>query len=507
MTSHNPRPMSARKLYSLILLSCFASLPASLSAAENREQSLSLRDCIDLAVQYNLNLQIQRREPIISAYGIESTRWGYYDPQFSFGGSHNYSRSASTFNEELNLTIPGQENETDGFNSGLSGLLPYTGLQYSLDANVSETDTTGAANTSSRGGASITLSQPLLRNFWIDAGRRDLQIAKFNLESAELALNQEIMSIVTRVETAYYNLIFAYETVTVQEMALELAQRSLEENKKRVEVGALAPLEEKQTESQVAARKADLLAAQRDLATQQNILKRLITDNYASLHRVDLVPTETLDAPYLLLDVESSWDRGLNQRPDLLRAQIDIESQGIRLKYNRNQLFPQLDIFGTVGRGGSGIDYGDVFTDVRSAEEPNYRIGARITIPLSNKAARSRYRAEKERQDQLILLLKDLEQSIMAEIDDAVNLARTSYDRVDATREAREYAEAALAAEQKKLENGKSTSFIVLQLQNDLTSARSAEIRARADYNNALADLALREGATLERHNIIVDVR
>jgi outer membrane protein len=102
----------------------------------------------------------------------------------------------------------------------------------------------------------------------------------------------------------------------------------------------------------------------------------------------------------------------------------------------------------------------------------------------------------------LLLSLKGQEQGIMIEIDNAIKQAASSYDRVQATRKASEYALAALEAEQKKLENGKSTSFVVLQLQNDLTSARSAELRAVADYNNALAELSFREATTFERHNI-----
>src|SRR5690606_24897163 len=113
-------------------------------------------------------------------------------------------------------------------------------------------------------------------------------------------------------------------------------------------------------------------------------------------------------------------------------------------------------------------------------------------------------KAEKE---QTLLVLKRLEQGILMEIENAVDLAKTNFERVDATRQARLYAEAALEAEQKKLENGKSTSFIVLQLQRDLTTARSAEIRALADYNKALAQLAFSEGTVFERNRLSVNVK
>jgi outer membrane protein TolC len=103
--------------------------------------------------------------------------------------------------------------------------------------------------------------------------------------------------------------------------------------------------------------------------------------------------------------------------------------------------------------------------------------------------------------------LKQQEQQTLILIENAIANAKSSYERVDATRQFRLYAEAALEAEQKKLESGKSTSFVVLQLQKDLTDARSAEIRALADYNITLANLALAEGTTFERRGINLELR
>jgi outer membrane protein TolC len=105
------------------------------------------------------------------------------------------------------------------------------------------------------------------------------------------------------------------------------------------------------------------------------------------------------------------------------------------------------------------------------------------------------------------LEVKRREQNVMVQIDNSVKQAQSDFERVDATRQARIYAEAALEAEQKKLENGKSTSFEVLRLQRDLTTAASQEIRALADYNNDLSQLAFWEGTTLERRRVSVEVK
>ena len=237
------------------------------------------------------------------------------------------------------------------------------------------------------------------------------------------------------------------------------------------------------------------------------MLKRLISDNYSDIHGVVLKPKEPLVAQSQVLDLKLSWDKGLSERPDLLQSKIELENMGLQLKYDRNQLYPELDLFGTYGRNGSGRFLDDTYDSIRNDEQPTHRIGASLSIPLGNKAARSRFRSNKLREEQLILTLKGQEQGIMIEIDNAIKQAGSSYDRVQATRKASEYAQAALEAEQKKLENGKSTNFVVLQLQNDLITARSSELRAVADYNNALAQLSLSDATTFTRHNIDWEVQ
>lgn len=476
-------------------------LTGTIQSAEQKVQDLSLQDCIELALKHNLDLQVERRNPIRAEYNIDIARAGYYEPTFGFTAAEDYSKAAAQFDPSIGLIIPGQETTTDSFSSSIRGALPYTGLQYSLNANGSVTEGNGGAQ-NSRGGSSIVLTQPLLRNFWTDSGRLGINQSRNNFRSTELALKRRVMDTITQVEVAYYNLIFTYESVKVQEMARQLAQRSLDETKKRFEVGTVAELETKQTESQVAAREADLLSARRNLDIQQNVLKRLISDDYGAVHRLVLKPKESLSAQLQVFDVQLSWDKGLSDRPDLVQSRIELENMGLQLKFDRNQLYPQLDLFGSYGQNGTGVDLGESYDAVANGDQPNYRIGATLSIPLGNRAARSRYRSNKVREEQLLLTLKSQEQGIMIEIDNAIKQASSSYDRVQATRKASEYSQAALEAEQKKLENGKSTSFVVLQLQNDLTSARSSELRAVADYNNALAELSFRDATTLNRHNI-----
>jgi outer membrane protein TolC len=208
-----------------------------------------------------------------------------------------------------------------------------------------------------------------------------------------------------------------------------------------------------------------------------------------------------------LFDLQDSWSKALNLRPELQQARLDVERQGIQIKINRNALYPQIDLKVGGGYAGSRNEFSGVFTDLERFEQPFYYFGGQLSYPLGNRNARNNYRASKAQWDVAQLALKKLEQDIMIQVDNDIKLAQANYERVAATRKAREYAEAALAAEQKKLESGKSTTFFVLRLQSDLTAAQSDEIAALVQYRRSLAQLARDEGTTLERHGIRLDIR
>jgi outer membrane protein len=488
---------------------CSAAWLAHAQAESSEPRAMSLQDCIQEALGHNLDVQIERYNPRISLFNLKGSYAGY-DPAFSISGQHNYSLSGGGFNTSIGTNTPGRSVDQNSFTSSLGGLLPW-GLNYGLSGNISESygKQTGPFDFTS-GSAAVNLTQPLLKNFWIDQTRLNISVSKNRLKYTEQGLRLKIMDVVNSVEKAYYDLIAARENVKVQQKALQLAEQLLAENKKRVAVGTMAPLDEKQAESQVASAQADLLSAQETSDSAENALKSLLTDNYRELHDSHLEPIESLTAPVRVFNVQDSWGKGMTERPDLLQARLDVKQQGIQLKYDRNQLFPELDLIGTYGHGAGGSDireFSQGFDQFGRGNRPFYTYGAQLKIPLSNRAARNAYKASKLTLEQVLLSLKKLEQSILVEIDNDVVAARASYARVSSTREARLYAEAALDAEEKKLQSGNSTSFVVLQLQKNLTAARSAEIGALADYNKALSDLAHAEGTTLERRDIDVEVK
>jgi outer membrane protein TolC len=227
-----------------------------------------------------------------------------------------------------------------------------------------------------------------------------------------------------------------------------------------------------------------------------------VGDDFNAWASTSLDPADKLLAVAQTLNVQDSWRHSMALRPDLAQAREQIERQNIVLRYNYNQLFPSLDLTLTYGHNGLGRTMATGLNGVQRGDNQFYSYGIVLSFPLSNTTAKNNYKSGKLTKEVLLLQFKQLEQSIIVEIDNAVKQAQTAYEKIEATRQARLYAEAALDAEQKKLENGKSTSFFVLQLQRDLTAARSAEIRALADYNKSLSTLSKSEGTTLDKANI-----
>jgi outer membrane protein TolC len=503
--------MDLHRLWILCLLCCAA---GASHPAQAETRSLTLQECLERAIQYNLGLKVDRYGPVFAQNNL-SLAYAGYDPMLTFRGQHDYDKTGGGLDADQRI-IPPSTSDTDALSGGINGLLPW-GMTYDLSARAANTtgdrgifDPTNKVYVSdpfesSQGYVQAGVTQPLLKNSWIDSTRLNITVAKQQLASAREFYRQRLIELISVVEDAYYDLVAARENVKVQEKGLQLARQLLEENRKRVEVGALAPLDEKQAEAEVAAREADLVSAEQQLGVRENILRRAITDDYAEWHQVDLIPADAMTAIPQVYDLQDSWNKGLTMRPEVVQQWLTMEQRDIELKYSKNQLYPQLDAFASYGHSGSDVEFSGLFTQYGDGGQPFWSAGAVFSVPISNTGARARHRNARAQVEQEVLSMKNLEQQIMAEIDDAIKSAKGSFRKVQATRAARGYAEAALEAEQEKLANGKSTSFEVLRLQRDLTSARSSEISALTEYNKTLVALAQFEGTTLERHAINLD--
>jgi outer membrane protein TolC len=500
--------------------------------------SLSLEDCIRMALKDNLTLEVGDRIAIGETadvdirsggrLGVEEmaqqveAAFGYYDPIFRASGGQRYQRQAPRFEEILGQVVSPGTRWNEDFSVGLTGYTPI-GTRYELSASLNrlsgtrlDTDDTTPSPTFGQfidmgwqysSDARIRITQPLLRDLWIDAGRLNIKLRRQDLKISEHAFRLLAMDILQRVALAYYDLIAAKDQVVTRGKALELATQLVTENRKKAEVGTIAPLDVRQSESREATARADLTASRFAVDQAENLLKALITHDFAMAQRMTIEPAETLVPVYQAFSLADAWRNGLENRPDYLLEKEVVERRRIELVYRKNQLFPALDLVGTYGRNGLGESTMDSLDSIADNRIPYYGGAAVLSFPLTFKADRADYRRTKVQQKAAILSLKRREDIVLQEIDTAVKEVKSAYQKTESTREARKFAEEALDAETKQFEVGRTTSFQVLQFQKDLTDARAAEIQAAADYNKALHQLYFREGTTMQRNKVELQIR
>jgi outer membrane protein len=525
----------------LTILSCTVLLAQALAAnaqpaaapPAGTVRQMSLNDCIRMALERNLSIVVGDKITLGDTadldefsggkLGLQETRlgleslYGYYDPVLSLngGGVYENKKPNPAYGTALNdpIQIPSATNWNVTYGLGLNGTLP-TGTRYKFSAGMSRNwdvdniyvngpSFTHQYDSSAR----ITVTQPLLKDFWIDRDRLNIRLAKTAVKRSEFGFQLLVMNIVNQVAGYYFDFLAARDEIKVQEKALELANQLVTENQNKVAAGAIARLEARQSESQAATAKAALTAAIFSAQKAENLLKAVITHEFNTIQPVNIEPTEKLIAVYQAPSLADSWRTGLEQRPDYQMAKQDLENRQIALVFYKNQLYPALDLQGTYGRNGLGNSTSDSLESMGENHFPTYGGFVVLTVPLVRKSERANYKNAKVAEQSAILSLKRKEDSVLQEIDIAVKEVISRYQTIESTRQARIFAEEALDAEQKKLENGQSTSFNVLQFQRDLTTRSSAEIAALASYNKALHQLYFREGSTLERNKIVLELR
>jgi outer membrane protein TolC len=485
-------------------------------------RSLSLRTCFDLALDRNLDLRIEHLQ--VEMAGDElSSAYGVYSPNFKLDATHDYATVLGDYDERKFNSYFTDQNVTDELGIDLNGKVPF-GFSYDLSSAVSKDQTFtdfrsdpeyatnfpgGIRSTNDHDAVvDLKLRQHLLKDFWIDADREVLLARRADLKISQQALRFQIMTTLLAVELAYYDLIAAREEVQVQEKTLELRQQFLAETRRRIELGGAAPLDETLAETQLQNTLTRLAAARGVFFASQNHLISLLTDDFKGWAGDSLQLTDTLQSAPPSVTRSDSFQSALSQRPDLIEARLAVEKTGALVKFRLNQIFPSLDLVGDYGGQGSENHFsGPALGDAFSFRNPEYSYGVVVSFPLDNATARGDYRASKTAKQVAELQLKKAEQAVLLQVADFVSSIDFCFSQVGSTHLARTYAESALETENKKYQDGFATSFEVLQFQETLTAARSAEIRAQVDYNKALAQLAFADGTMLERNRLSLQVK
>lgn len=490
----------------------FAADQASQTAPARRVTELSVRAAIEQALARNFDLRIDRQEGLLAQSQLQSAEAAYV-PTVRFGTTWERAEDRIGANLAGPSAASGSSRaDTVSWTGGVDAQLPSGGaLSFSYNlAGSSNTDigANGATSIydSSRGTLGvISFTQPLFRGLRIDATRLTIHQRKLDVRGAELTALGSAIDTVAAVEQAYYQLVAARETVKVREAALTLAQRTVSDTLSRREIGTVAPLTERQAQASAATAEADLISARQAVRERENALKLLISDRFSELREAEIVPSDPLSSNPVSLDYGTSLQHALAHRADLKQFELSIDQQELSVAYQRDRIRPQVDLVGSYGLSGAAERNREVLAQWRDRDYPSYALGVQVSFPWTNKKPRSDLRSAETQKRQAELRLEQQRDVVRSQIDTAITAVRTSLERMDATLRAREYADAALVAEQDKLNAGQSTTFNVLQLQRDLTNARANELAALADHNTALATLRQREASTLDHWGIAFD--
>ena len=371
------------------------------------------------------------------------------------------------------------------------------------------------------------ISQPLLNGFGWNLNTRNIRIAKNNREITDVAFRQQVISTVVQIQNIYWTLVSAFENVKVNEESVALAEKTLSDNQKQVEIGTLAPIEVVRAQSQVSANKQQLIVAQTNLQLQELLMKNAISRNLVdpTLASVPVVPTDTMIVPQVepVVPIEDLVNDALQHRPELAQSRINLTNREITNKALKNGLLPSVNLFAFYGASALGGDqsavatcgtttnntfctppgtfpsrgFGGTFANLFDSSAPDKAIGITIAIPIRNRTAQAdQIRGQLEYQ-QAEMLLQQQQNQIRIDVRNSQYTLQQDRAQVDAARSAVALARESLDAEQKKYALGASTNTLVLQAQRDLTQAESNLVTANAGYEKAKVDLDRATGTTL----------
>jgi outer membrane protein TolC len=467
-------------------------------------RELRLADVVQLALEKNLDISVERLNPQAVDLQIAGLKNSYLPTVTSNIGQRDiYQLPRDQLQGGSRVSVG-----TTTYNAGYAQNLPWWGGNLAVTFNNNKQDSSSqfiTFNPQFVSSLTAQYTQPLLRGLFIDATRQQIAVTQINREIAEETVRATVTQTLANVRSAYWDLVFARSAVDVAQRALQLADKLVEDNRARVEVGTLAPLDIVQAEAEAATRRQALATAEATLQTAELALKRYIVSGTEDpLWRQELQPIDLPSLEPAPSDIEGAVRRALERRTDLVNARKNLQSSDISLRFFRNQTLPDLDMiasYGGQGIGGTSIQraglggaivntipggYSDALRLLFNRDYPSWNVQFNLSYNLFGSAADAQFARARVQRSQAQARLRALELQVATEVTNAALNVQSNLKRVEAAVAARELAEKRLEAEQSKFEVGMTTNFFVVQAQRDLRDAQNAELRALADYRKSL---------------------
>jgi outer membrane protein TolC len=481
-------------------------IPASTSTASGPVVRLSADDAVRMALENNLGIQAERLAPQINTLNVSQARAAYAPVLFSNFLNRSSTQPPSSFITGGSAIL---SSESLSQNGGLQQNVPWGGGRYTVSLDGSKV-TTSAIDSRYNPQLSSNLSaqyvQPLLRGFKTDSLRQQIETSRNNEVIADIGLREQITVTTQAVRNAYFDLIGAIEGQKVALQALELAQESLRNNAKKVEVGTLAPIDIIEAEAEVASNEEALINAEARIKTVEDRLRSLILNpTQPDFWSVSIEPTDAPALTPIAVDVEGAIRNALANRTDLARLKKQIDNVDVGVRFAENQRMPGLDIianYNVIGVAGTQFVFGQGFPppvesqsvrsfssalrDVFGQDFRTWSVALNFSYPLGTSQADAAVASGRLQRQQGATNLRDLELQVATAVRDAARQVDTNLKRVEATRKARDRAERRLQAEEKRMTVGLSTTFQLFQAQRDLARQRQQEVNAMIDYNRSV---------------------
>lgn len=550
-----------RLVLSLIVALCAASVGFAqelnrVGVNMDRQRPLSLRDALSLALENNKDIEVARENVRIAEFNLLGAQ-GVYDPRITTAAF--YERVESPVASFLSGGQGGSTIQSDYTGTArLEGESPFLGGNYRFDFSSIRLTTNNqftALNPQFPTALTFSYTQPLLRGLKVDNNRRQIQIARKNLSLTDAQFRQRAIDTITSVQRAYWDLVFALRSLQVQRDAVDVARTQLKHNKRLVEQGQLAPIDIVASEAQISTYEQNVFSAIEEVSRTENNLKNLIAENKnAAIWSESLVPIDPVDLAVPAVSLPEALQTAMENRPELQQSNVLREINQLDQKYFKDQTKPAVDLVGTYGVTGlagsissnivnpftassllvrqrvdelsqlAGLDalpvippqtfspdllggYGQSLQNLLANRYSNFKLGVQISLPLRNRTAEANLGRTLVEGERIGTQREQLEQTIQVDVRNALQAMRSAEARLRAATATREANEQQFASEQRKLDAGQSTVFLVLERQTSLTEARALELKAQTDLNKAIADLQRATGNALRVNSIVVRVR
>ncbi|HEX7314690.1 MAG TPA: TolC family protein [Pyrinomonadaceae bacterium] len=530
--------------------------------------SLTLNEAIRRALENNNDIEIARADVRLAEQTLNSLN-GVFDPVFSY--TPEYNSSVRPVANVFGGAGSGGNVTTTDYNNDVSVNKQFGkgGGNFTYFFNNTR-ESTSADNVSLNpfysSAQGIQFTQPLWRNRSIDRNRQQIRIQRKRLEQTDSDFRLRTIAVISQVQRAYWDLVFALRNEQNQVANVKLAQENFRRTEASVAAGASAPLQRAEIETELSTRESSLLLANQQVTFAENTLKNLlIKDPLSPDWSKAILPTDSPSFDETPVTLETALKEAHENRPEMRRLRLEEDVNDINLQFYKNQTKPQINLVGSFstnglagtvnpnlidttssplidpdGTGASSFllrqlnelrrnaglgdavvpiipptpvtlpqqfigGYGQTLKNTFSFDTRQVVVSAVISLPWKNTAAKANLAYAQIQREQLAATTRSQEQTIEVEVRNAVQAVETSRRRVLAARAALRSAEEQLAGERRLYQVGRSTTFLLFQRENALVNAQNQELQAQTDYNKALADLQRATSTTLRSNNVLID--